>query len=71
MSRGKMEVRMGDREVAYDEDMACDCCGSIGAYDFMGDWLCARCARMGKDVEDDGEKCECGCKCGDECMCSG
>ncbi len=32
-----------DREVKYDKDLACDCCGEKGAYDFMGDCICNEC----------------------------
>lgn len=32
------------REVPFDLDLLCDGCGQPGAYDFMGDGLCAKCA---------------------------
>ena len=31
------------REVPFDPVAICDCCGAIGAFDFMGDCLCQRC----------------------------
>jgi len=34
---------MSDRSVPFDEKAVCDNCGSIGAYDFMGDFLCPEC----------------------------
>lgn len=37
-------VEMGNREVPFDEKERCDRCGAIGAFDFMGDLLCAKCA---------------------------
>lgn len=32
------------REVPFDKSAKCDNCGKIGAYDFMGDYLCPECA---------------------------
>ena len=32
------------REVKFDKNAICDNCGAIGAYDFMGDYLCEKCA---------------------------
>jgi len=32
-----------DRIVPFDEDETCDICGEVGAFDFMGDLLCAEC----------------------------
>ena len=32
------------REAPYDEEQVCDGCGRVGAYDFMGDYLCDACA---------------------------
>jgi hypothetical protein len=31
------------REVPFDEDAVCDHCGKRGAFDFMGDLICAEC----------------------------
>jgi len=31
------------RDVPYEEDSICDCCGQKGAWDFMGDLLCTKC----------------------------
>lgn len=36
---------MGSRNIYFDDDAVCDNCGKIGAYDFMGDWLCPECTR--------------------------
>jgi hypothetical protein len=35
---------MSDRTVPFDPDAVCDCCGERGALDFMGDFLCDKCA---------------------------
>ena len=35
---------MSDRTVPFDDKAICDDCGSVGAYDFMGDFLCSECA---------------------------
>ena len=35
---------MADREVPFEEGARCDSCGYMGAFDFMGDSLCASCA---------------------------
>lgn len=32
------------RSIPYAPGVRCEDCGALGAYDFMGDWLCARCA---------------------------
>lgn len=34
-----------DRDVPFDEDAICDECGVCGAFDFMGDYLCSKCAK--------------------------
>lgn len=39
------------REVPYMPDEQCQDCGAIGAYDFMGDMLCARCAGVDWEQE--------------------
>lgn len=31
------------REIEYDKDANCDICGALGAYDFMGDYVCQDC----------------------------
>lgn len=40
-----------NREVDFIEDAICDRCGTQGAYDFYGDYLCSVCA--GVIIEDD------------------
>ena len=35
---------MGDRTVPFDVKAVCDNCGEVGAFDFMGDLLCTKCA---------------------------
>jgi len=42
---------VSDRDVEFEESTACDSCGEEGAYDFMGDYLCARCADRNSDAE--------------------
>lgn len=37
-----------DRTVPFDEDEICDSCGAKGAYDFMGDCICAECLAKAK-----------------------
>jgi len=32
------------RDVPYDKDAICDNCGKVGAFDFMGDYLCEICS---------------------------
>lgn len=32
------------RDVPFDREAICDECGKIGAYDFMGDYLCSECS---------------------------
>ena len=32
------------REVPYYPELVCDHCGTVGAFDFMGDYLCHECA---------------------------
>jgi hypothetical protein len=34
---------MAAREIPFNENETCDYCGAIGAYDFMGDFLCENC----------------------------
>jgi len=31
------------RDCTYDEDLICDVCGKMGAYDVMGDYVCEEC----------------------------
>ena len=31
------------REVPYGTELKCDNCGKIGAFDFMGDYICGEC----------------------------
>lgn len=39
------------REVVFKYDERCDVCGRLGAYDFMGDFLCADCSSRYIDGE--------------------
>lgn len=40
------------REVPYDLEDKCDICGKLGAYDFMGDYICPECAdKLDKEKE--------------------
>jgi hypothetical protein len=40
---------MGDRTVPFDPKAVCDVCGKAGAYDFIGDLICADCAAVNPD----------------------
>ena len=35
---------MTGRDVPFDPSTPCDNCGVLGAFDFMGDYLCVRCS---------------------------
>jgi len=41
------------RDILYDPELECDNCGAIGAYDFMGDYLCENC--IGFEIEEEGD----------------
>ncbi len=43
------------REVPFNSDQRCDDCGVLGAYDFMGDYICQTCADKALDDEVDSE----------------
>lgn len=47
---------MGSREVPFDRDATCDGCGAKGAFDFMGDYLCPKCAEKAVESDDDDEQ---------------
>lgn len=32
-----------DRTIPFEPDFRCDICNAIGAYDFMGDYICPKC----------------------------
>jgi hypothetical protein len=50
-------------DVPFDDNAICDVCGAKGAYDFMGDLLCSKCAEQAIKSE------PCG-RCGhDVCIC--
>ena len=38
-----MGMIMSSKEVPFEPEEICDCCGKKGAYDFMGDILCSDC----------------------------
>jgi len=40
-----------NREVPYDDNLKCDLCHKQGAYDFMGDFICADCMDIYKYLE--------------------
>ena len=44
------------REVPFDMNAKCDMCGCVGAWDFMGDYLCADCFQKLQEEEPDKEK---------------
>lgn len=35
--------KMGDKRVPFEDEAICDECGAVGAYNFMGDYLCPKC----------------------------
>ena len=41
-----------NREIEYLPEEECDVCGNIGAFDFMGDFLCSECANIYIDSDD-------------------
>lgn len=41
------------REVPFDEEAICDSCGERGAWDFMGDYLCDKCAKLAVEADDE------------------
>ena len=45
--RGEMKNKdmMDDdgRMIPFDPDLRCDICNCLGAYDFMGDYICSKC----------------------------
>ena len=46
-----------DRTIPFDKEEICDICGGIGAFDFMGDFLCAECvAKLNKRNKRDEQK---------------
>jgi len=42
------------RDVPYDTHAVCDTCGNVGAFDFMGDYICAECLEE-TDIEEEDE----------------
>tara|TARA_R110000868_G_C10429059_1_gene724117 strand:- start:258 stop:482 length:225 start_codon:yes stop_codon:yes gene_type:complete len=40
------------RIVPFDEKEVCDECGAVGAFDFMGDFLCGSCASVAIDEQE-------------------
>ena len=36
------------RDVPFDENAICDGCGTLGAFDFMGDFFCPKCLAKGE-----------------------
>lgn len=44
---------MGDRTVQWDADEKCDACGQLGAYDFMGDYICDKCIEKAERTQPD------------------
>jgi hypothetical protein len=34
-----------DREIPFEKDTKCDIYGKLGAFDFMGDYICERCLK--------------------------
>ncbi len=57
-----------NRTIPFVTNVMCDFCGILGAYDFMGDYLCEKCFRENEDVDlyddeheelDDEDYCSC------------
>jgi hypothetical protein len=42
-----------DLENQYDFDARCEICGRLGAYDFVGEMICACCAQPPVDDDED------------------
>jgi len=49
-------LRKMKRDIPFDPELPCDNCDEIGAYDFMGEYLCPRCADF--HIEEEPEFCE-------------
>ena len=52
------EKTMTERTVPYNENATCDYCCKLGAWDFLGDFICQECIERIKDewvVEELGE----------------
>jgi len=43
------------REIPYDLEAICDCCGHKGAFDFMGDFICEECLKICLPEEEDND----------------
>lgn len=37
-----------NREIPFDKKEKCDTCGKLGAFDFMGDFICGDCLKPKK-----------------------
>lgn len=48
---------MSDRTVPYNKQAKCDGCGAVGAYDFMGDYVCSGCMDKEQPVSDYKDMC--------------
>lgn len=48
------------RDVPFEHDKKCDACGKLGAFDFMGDYLCGECFAKERETDDDGTGTESG-----------
>jgi len=54
MANDKDMMDFGGRWIPFDPDMRCDICNRLGAYDFMGDYICQECLiNIEPYVEDD------------------
>ena len=42
------------RDVPYDPEDKCDVCGKLGAFDFMGDYICSDCLADCEEIEEEG-----------------
>ena len=46
-----MKETIMNREVPFDTNALCDECGEVGAFDFMGDLICAKCLEKSNDLD--------------------
>ena len=44
------------RDVPFKKDATCDGCGCKGAWDFMGDYICADCYNRAAEQQDEAKK---------------
>lgn len=40
------------REIPFDKNAVCDSCGALGAFDYMGDYICPECAKKSNRLKE-------------------